>query len=117
MKTFNHLSGVVSVTIPVTLHCTHLLKSKTLLGLVSSHLTLDLEPLDQLLLQATRRGARRWLFACGYAKAFRGQRASRACRGRLICVAAGRGGRGAAREAVSMALENCVGQRKSLVFH
>ena len=28
-----------------------------------------------------------------------------------------RGGRGAAREAVSMALENCVGQRKSLVFH
>ena len=37
MKTFCHLSGVVSVTIPDTLHCTHLLKSKTLTGHLSCH--------------------------------------------------------------------------------
>ena len=33
LRTFNHLNGEVSVTMPDTLHCTRLLKSKTLTGL------------------------------------------------------------------------------------
>ena len=46
------------------------------------------ELLDNHLLQPTRRGVRRRLFACGHANAFRAQCASRTGRGRLICVAA-----------------------------
>ena len=42
---------------------------------------------DQQQLQASRRGVRRRLFTCGHANASRGQRALRAGRGRLLCVA------------------------------